>query len=243
MPGLHAGPLEVLAPALRSGIPGESAIALGLLERTRAGEERRGRRASPLGFRGPGPDCGSGRRRTERARRARARDRAADVGRGSARESRGAEVPRPARRPQEPSRRTRPVSRSSRVPRARRIASWRRWPSAAGTERTRTASRSSSGTARRPSGRPLSTRRDASGTSSSGRILVSQLAVPDFAPVAVSALVRIGPPVLGEIARAFGRDDLDPTVRYRSLVDLRGHRRAPRRAPCSSRSSVSPTGA
>ena len=48
-------------------------------------------------------------------------------------------------------------------------------------------------------------------------LLVGQLAVPGFAPVAVSALVRIGPPVLGDIARAFGRADLDPAVRYRSL--------------------------
>lgn len=49
-------------------------------------------------------------------------------------------------------------------------------------------------------------------------LLVSQLAVPATAPVAASALVRIGPPVLGEIARAFGKSDLDPAVRYRSLA-------------------------
>jgi len=49
-------------------------------------------------------------------------------------------------------------------------------------------------------------------------LLVSQLAVPAFAPVAASALVRIGPPAVAEIARAFGRDDVDPAVRYRSLA-------------------------
>lgn len=49
-------------------------------------------------------------------------------------------------------------------------------------------------------------------------LLVSQLAVPASAPVAASALARIGAPVVGEIARAFGKGDVDPAVRYRSLA-------------------------
>ncbi len=49
-------------------------------------------------------------------------------------------------------------------------------------------------------------------------LLVGQLAVPAYAPVASAALVTIGPPVVGEIARAFGRADLDAAVGYRSLA-------------------------
>lgn len=49
-------------------------------------------------------------------------------------------------------------------------------------------------------------------------LLVAQLASPAYAPVAAAALVRLGPPVVGEIARAFGRADLDPLVGYRSLA-------------------------
>jgi HEAT repeat protein len=49
-------------------------------------------------------------------------------------------------------------------------------------------------------------------------LLVSQLAVSAYAPVASAALVRIGPQVVGEIARAFGRTDLDAAVGYRSLA-------------------------
>jgi HEAT repeat protein len=49
-------------------------------------------------------------------------------------------------------------------------------------------------------------------------LLVSQLAVPAFAPVAASALARIGAPALADIARAFGSSDVDPAVRYRGLA-------------------------
>lgn len=49
-------------------------------------------------------------------------------------------------------------------------------------------------------------------------LLVGQLATPAYAPVAAAALVRLGPPVVAEIARAFGRADLDPLVGYRSLA-------------------------
>ena len=56
------------------------------------------------------------------------------------------------------------------------------------------------------------------GTTELRPLLVGQLAVPAFAPVAASSLVRIGPPAVAEIARAFSKADLDPAVRYRSLA-------------------------
>jgi ATP:ADP antiporter, AAA family len=56
------------------------------------------------------------------------------------------------------------------------------------------------------------------GTAELRPLLVGQLAVPAYASVAASALVRIGGPAVGEIARAFGRDDVDPAMRHRSLA-------------------------
>lgn len=212
----QAGPLDVLSPALRSGRPAESATALALLERIEpakleevvavllpdpAPEVRLAalHAASRNGLVELDPDVAPlvGDPVPAVAVAARAcRDRLADL---------AALVRDPDR--------VEALSRSDRTEDRTLAAMAVGRGSGAGADRlsvllwdreagVRQAALDAAGRLGSPEFRPL---------------LVGQLAVPAFAPVAASALVRIGPPVLGDIARAFGRSDLDPAVRYRSL--------------------------
>ena len=213
----QVGPLEVLAPALHSGIPGESAIALGLLERLEPAKsdevvatllsdpavpvrvaaldaaERNGldelvSEIEPLTA-DADPLVSLAARKCL--------DRLADLRALTADAARVEELAR-SPRPEDRVLAGMAVGRGDGASADRlSVLLWDRESS------VRQAALDAAGRLGNSEFRPL---------------LVSQLAVPGLAPVAVSALVRIGPPVLGEIGRAFGRDDLDPTVRYRSLA-------------------------
>lgn len=212
----QAGPLEVLGPALRSSVPGESAIALELLERIdparsegvlasllgepsipvrlaalaaveRAGHEELLPRIEPLAADEDPP---------VRVAARRCLDRLAELKALADDPARVEELAR-SQRPADRALAAMAVGRGGGAGADRiSVLLWDREPS------VRLAALDAAGRLGSAELRPL---------------LVRQLAVPGLAPAAASALVRIGSPALSEVARAFGRDEVDPAVRYRSL--------------------------